>query len=319
MSIRNILLGAGLLLLALTGCRPRVTISYTKPAQVDLKGIKRIAVGGVLGPVAHIPESVIIKTDLESAIYNSGRFELVEKKLTADSLTRIGFVYNALFDETSASKLAKTIPDSVLVFAIITDYQEGTKVDTASDGTKYRTNFVDIYGEFQMIESETGHLIATKRLRGYASEQIQLSNSLLLNAVNTVGSYQQIHTAAQAQIANEFIKMIVPYPASDTVKLAKGRPESQTGGRYIAANNWDAAIQTLEGGLAAYPNDHQIMYNLGIAYQYTYQFDKAVPMLEKAYATGGKKMYVRQLESCKQMQAEQARLQQQLIDNPIKN
>lgn len=319
MSLRNILLGAGLFLLAATGCKPRVDITYIKPAQVDLKGVKRLAVGGVLGPATRAPEAILIKEDLESAIQSSGRFELVDRQLTVDSLTRVGFVYNALFDETSASKLAKTIPDSVLVFAIITDYQEGSRVDTASDGTKYRTNFVDIYGQFQMIESETGRLIATKRLRGYASEQIQLSSSLLLNAVNTVSAYQQIHIEARAQIASEFIKMIAPYPATDTVKLAKGAPESKMGARYIAANNWEEAIRTLEGALAQYPDDHKIMYNLGVAYQYTYQFDKAIPMLEKAYASSGKRMYARQLESCRQLQAEQARLQQQLIDNPIKN
>jgi hypothetical protein len=312
MSFRNTLLSAGFLLLALTGCRPRIDISYTKPAQVDLFGVKRLAVGGVLGTLNHIPESILIKEDLESAIANSGRFELVDKKLTLDSLTRIGFVYKDLVDEASASALAKTVPDAVLVFAVITDYEEGSRVETASDGSKYRNTFVDIYGQFQMIDGSTGRLIATKRLRGYANEESQITKSLLANVINTVGDYRAIHNRARAQIANQFVTMISPYPATDTVKLMKGTPETQTGVRYIKANNWEAAVQTLEGAVAKNPADHKAMYDLGVAYQYTYQFDKAIPMLEKAYTTGGKRLYVRQLESCKQMQDEQARLQAQL-------
>jgi tetratricopeptide (TPR) repeat protein len=312
MSFRNTLLCSALLFLTLAGCRPRVNITYTKPAQVDLFGIKRLAVGGVLGPVTRVPESILIKEDLESAIASSGRFELVEKKLTADSLTRIGFVYNALFNETSASRLAKTIPDSVLVFAVITDYEQGSTIETTSDGKKYRNTFVEIYGQFQLVESETGRLLATKRLRGYANEESQITASLLANAINQAIDYSEIHNRARAQIADQFIKMIAPYPATDTVKLMKGTTESKAGARYIAANNWSAAIQALEAASAKSPTDHKVMYNLGVSYQYTYQFDKAIPMLEKAYATGGKRLYARQLESCRRLQDEQVRLQAQL-------
>ncbi len=65
MSLRHMLLGSSLMLLALTGCKPKVNITYTKPAQVDLKGIKRLAVGGVLMPAARLPSAVLLKEDME--------------------------------------------------------------------------------------------------------------------------------------------------------------------------------------------------------------------------------------------------------------
>jgi hypothetical protein len=314
MLFRNMLLGSAFVLMALAGCKPKVDITYLKPAQVDLKGIKRLAVGGVLMPAARIPSAILLKEDMENAIYNSGRFELVEKQLTADSLTRVGFVFNSLFDETSASKMAKTIPDSVIVFAVITNYQDGSKVETDSNGNKYRVNFVDIEGQFQMIESETGRLVATKWLRGYASDRTEITSSLLANVVNNVSSFQYIHDNARADITGQFIRMISPYPVTDRIKMAKDKsiPEVQMGARLIVAGNWAEAIRTLEGARAKYPEDPEVLFNLGVAYQYNFEFDKAIPTLEKAYSIKGKKMYLRQLESCKQLQYDQARLQDQL-------
>src|SRR6188508_949823 len=103
----ELLLGA--LAGALTACTHTIDIRYTRPAEVNLREIKQIAIGEISGEGA-----AALEGDLGEAIFNSGRFTLLDRRHTQDILQEISFSASGLVDETTAARVGKLFGASAL-------------------------------------------------------------------------------------------------------------------------------------------------------------------------------------------------------------
>jgi tetratricopeptide (TPR) repeat protein len=295
----------------LSACTPKLRIPYWRPAEVNLKSITNIAVGGVYGPGS--PE---IEAELQQAIFDGGRFQLVDSAHTQQVLSELAFQNTGLVDSSQASALGKQFGAAALIFAQTTTYDVQEKLDKnvykddkgVSHTTWTRDAWATVETSFQVIDCETGKILAIKKL--------QAKSHASLSATDEQPGYIDpgpLYTDARAQVVSSFMKVIAPYQDYAVVKLYKDKnvPQLDVGIRYAKTGAWDAAIKEFEAAYAAYPASDKAMYDLGVAYTYTWQFDKALPLLEKAYATSPKGAYEVEIANCKRLWEERKKLESQ--------
>ena len=121
--MRRFLVGSAMMLLSLMGCAYKtVQVNYMRPAEINLKGINQIAIGGVYGPGPYEVAAASMKGQLEEAIVSSGRFTLVDRSRTQQVLGELALVNSGLFDSSKAPQLGKLLPASIFIYATVTRY-----------------------------------------------------------------------------------------------------------------------------------------------------------------------------------------------------
>lgn len=319
--MRNVLLVGGAIALGFLGaCTPKVSVNYMRPAEVNLKGINQIAIGGIWGGPQYGVAAQSMKGQLEEAIFNSGRFKLVDRSNTSKVIGEIALSQSGFMETSSAPKLGQLLPASVLVFGSITKYNVGEKVERSANpsrveenGTKHwnytRTAWADVEVNFQVIYCETGEILAVKTVRAHREDYRTEEDNPTPAYINT----DPLLDSARYEVVERFMKVIAPYQDTAIVRLQKDKkvPQMAQGINYIKAGSWNEAIKTLEEAYAAYPSNPKVIYNLGICYEYTYQFDRAEELFNKAYGIKPNGAYKAELENNRRMKAEYIKLQQQ--------
>lgn len=304
--------GALLLLAVLAACNPAIRVPYQRPAKINLRGVNQIAIGGIYGQGGDV-----LYTDLGQAIFNSNRFQLVDRQNTERLLAEIAFQNSGFVSESQTAQVGKLFGAGALIFINISNYTAADRVEktnsyTDSNGVAHtdwrRTSWGVVEAGFQVIDCETGRVLAIENLKGYYEEY--------LTATDQQPGYSDpnnLLSRARADIVGQFIRVIAPYEDYALIKFAKDRdiPQFEAGIRAIQTGNWGEGIRQFEAAYAAYPSDPRAMYNLGVAYEYTWQFDRALPLLEKAYQTKAKGVYLREIDNCKRLAAERAALEAQ--------
>jgi tetratricopeptide (TPR) repeat protein len=317
--MRRFVIGSALVLLGLMGCAYKtVRVNYMRPAEINLKGVKQIAIGGVYGPGPYEIAASTMKGQLEEAIINSGRFTLVDRSRTQQALAELALVNSGLFDSSKAPQLGKLLPASIFIYATVNRYDTDTRVDREerknSDGTVYyrytRTSWAEAEASFQVIDCETGVILAVKTLRGRDQEVYGEDN----NPNPRYADYNPLLDSARNNVISSFMKVIAPYQDTASVRFAKQKkvPQIEQGIAQVRIGDWASAITTFEAAYAAYPNDPHVIYNLGLSYEYTFQFDRAEEMFKKAYGLQPKNaIYKNEIENCRRLRAEYEKLQAQ--------
>jgi tetratricopeptide (TPR) repeat protein len=315
--MRKLFLGA-LLLLNLMGCAYKtINVNYMRPAEINLKGHTQIAIGGVYGAGPYDPAAATTKAKLQELIFNSGRFQLVDPSKMSQILGQLAITNSGLFDMSKAPELGKLLPATIFIYAQVLRYDANTRVDRnerkRDDGSVYynyvRTSWAEVEISFQVIDCETGVLLAVKTLRDRYEQTTNADD----NPNPPYIDYPPLLEYAHNNILNAFMKVIAPYQDTAAVRFAKNKkvPQVTQGIDKIKVGDWAGAIQSFEAAYAAYPSDPTVMYNLGLAYEYTFQFDRAEELFKKAYAAKPKGPYKSEIENCRQRKSEYEKLQAQ--------
>jgi Curli production assembly/transport component CsgG/Tetratricopeptide repeat len=317
--MRRFLVGSALMLLSLMGCAYKtIQVNYMRPAEVNLKGIKQIAIGGVYGYGPYEVAASSMKGQLEESIFNSGRFTLVDRSRTQQVLGELALVNSGIFDTSKAPQLGKLLPASIFIYATVNRDDTGTRVDRSeqktSEGNVYyrytRTSWGETEVSFQVIDCETGVILAVKTLRGRAEDIYSEDN----NSNPRYADYNPLLDNARNKVIAAFMKVIAPYEDTANVRFAKQKkvPQVEQGIGLVRVGDWAGSIQAFEAAYAAYPNDSRVIYNLGLSYEYTFQFARAEEMFTKAYKLEPKNStYKNEIENCRRLRAEYEKLQAQ--------
>jgi tetratricopeptide (TPR) repeat protein len=317
--MRRFLLGSALMLMSLAGCAYKtIQVNYMRPAEINLKGVNQIAIGGVYGPGPYEVAAARMKGQLEEAIVNSGRFKLVDSSKTAQVIGQLALFNSGLYDTSKAPELGKLLPASIFVYATITKYDTGTRIDreekkTAEGAVYYRytrTSWAEMETSFQVIDCETGTILSVKNLTHREQDVYGEDN----NPNPREADYNYLLDCDRTWIVGAFMKVIAPYQDTAAVRFAKQKkiPQVEQGIGQVRIGDWTGAITTFEAGYAAYPNDALVVYDLGLAYEYTYQFDRAEELFKKAYGMQPKNSTFRnEIENCRRLRTEYQKLQAQ--------
>jgi len=95
------------------------------------------------------------------------------------------------------------------------------------------------------------------------------------------------------QLVDEFVGQLLPHEVRFEVKLAT-KPKaklSKTALKFLQAGDYDKAIELFREGLESKPDDHEALYDLGLAYEITGKLDEARKCYDRAYGLKDKSMY----------------------------
>lgn len=305
----------------------KVRVPVMRPAEINLRGKTELVIGSIYGP-----DHYELTNILKDAISSSGRFKLVDRQNLDKVMAELQLSQSDLADGESRKKLGKLMTGSIMLIGNVeqSDYQEtvDTKKDTCTKTedkktVKYpctkitRRGTAKVVTNFDVIDVETGENLKPKRL------------TCQKNAVRreTDGNPPRIDgdsmvDQCRREVVAEFMKAIAPWhDYVDAPFLKDGDiPMLEMGINYAQRGEWDEAIKKFreaveltnkQPGLAAdvVAKGH---WNLGLSYQYTFQFEKAREEVKRAFDMTGNKDFLRELDNIKRLEAEQAKLQEQL-------
>ncbi len=125
--------------------------------------------------------------------------------------------------------------------------------------------------------------------------------------------------AARRKIVRRYLLRVTPREEYVQVKLFKDGdfPELHAGNGLARTGSWDGALERYHGALERMTGElaatrYKALFNIGVALEYSNQFDAAVKFLQEAYALEQDELILREIESVGAREEEYARLMEQV-------
>ena len=315
-------------------CGPAmINVPVHKPAQIDISGIRNIAVVDFNGPreSGSLASSVLTTTLVQNGFYKVFERDRIAQILQEHQLAQAGVV-----DESTARQVGQLLGVDALIFGQVISYdvepdEVGTEKVEKKVGTgqyqivtkgnkkvreeikktvivdqEYRIRRGTVSVAFRTVNIETGQLLASKEsTESYDSGKI-------VEGRGTLKPRDAILNDLLTTITRSFARMISPHVVDEKLALEGGKGHLKTGLQYAKNGLWREAQNSFEMSVAAEPSNPSAYYNLGLAFEVAGEFDKAEKCFQKAIALKNKDLYFRALANLKKFKAEQEKLRQQL-------
>lgn len=294
-----------------------VSVPVTRPSEVNLIKYKNVCVGEFgghrVGRNLHI--------ELTNALIGSGKVNVLDHQaldrlLFENELTLAGLILRENSDKlTKLLGAAAIISGRVLTYDFDQDVQKGSPYadkngKTHHDFVKVGTAKVKI--NFKITDLTNGQIIFSRNFE----RTVVGKNSATDEYPPDVKAEEQF-SIARENIVREFTRCILPYTERINVEFLTDSdlPELEQGVELIRRGAWEDGIARFLLCARAVRNNETLAkayYDLGLAYQYTYTFDKAHEAFSKACALVNEQRYFTAATRCRIMEEEQRRLEYQL-------
>jgi tetratricopeptide (TPR) repeat protein len=317
---------AGCMFLAfmlLSGCATQsLNLTVTRPAEVNLKGFEKIAIGDIADQQGEVStHSMDISDRITSVLFESQRFEVMDRQHIGTLLKEHNLTASGLVNEKTAAEIGEFIGAAVFVFGRIqTDkYDEEVGKDDAwtdRNGnyrqTFWRRGLYQLTVHVSLVDLKTSKILAIKDL----SAAFKSSTSADKQTPEKI-NVDDLYTKCVEQIANDFMKTIAPYQVTVVAKFITDSkvPELAQAIAHFKADDFETGISLLESttekdGLET-TQKAKAYYNLGLAQMYSGLNDEAVENLQKAISLEPKSMYTNALAQAKREKENADKLKQQ--------
>ena len=327
--IKNLLRVLSLAVLA-TGCSAtRISVPRMAPAEIDVGGYKRLAIGGVSGRGGDQ-----VSAELTRAIFATQRFEVLDRQNLAQLTKEQDFQISGRVSDDSAVSIGQMIGAAALLVGDIMNYSYDENVSQATvDCTEQaekgkrpppkktcidyeRTARAQVTVSLKVLDTESGKILAAKTLDAGDSRQAKTRDTL----PGSFNAADQMLAGCVKNIADTFAKVIAPHTVQVGVELADDGdlPELEAGNNYAKLGNWtkalgeyNAAAQRLEGGDFSKGDQAKVYYNLGVGYGYSGDLDRGIAELERSYALAPEDRTAGEIAKLKQFKLDDAELAKQ--------
>ena len=304
-----------------------VEVSVLRPAEINLKGKKELVIGEISGQQAKKMNAYV-----KQKAVNSGYFKVIDRKHLDEVMAELKLSTSDLVDSGSRIKLGKLMTGSVLIMGNILDYsyrEERTK--KTHECTKlvnnklykykcisyYRKGTAVVRASFDVIDIETGETLRSKTLeskrykstRATDKQAPKIDRNLLLDT-------------CMQKIASKLMRSIAPWEEVVTANFKKNGdlPMMEVGISYAQAGLWDDALEQFKSAVDVADTNPDISpkvaalahWNLGLAYEYTGQFDEAETSIKKAFAISTDADYLQELQNIEKLKSDHKKLGEQL-------
>ncbi len=323
------------------GCASnKATLKVMSPAEVNIQGIRRLAVLDFRGP-EHSGQAVASK--LITKLWESNFYTLVERSELQQILDEHALSVNGMVDVTTAVEAGKLLGVDAIVLGEVIQYQ-------VEDTREFRKVKKKVWtGEYE--RDAEGNIIYEKTLFGGKVKKKKYKEVLVTEEVVTrdgtvtIGwrlvdvrtgeiraakqvshSYHRSAVTGEAKLpargevlnqlldecVDDIVKMLVPHEVQVTVQFETGTEAVNRGIELAKSGLWDKAVAQWQTAVQANPGDPSGWYNLGIGYEALLQLDKAEKAFDRAVSLKPKKLYIQALKRVRERKTEMQRLQQQL-------
>jgi len=298
------------------------TVSYiipiTKPAEVNLKKFKKIAIGKITGRGAEN-----FADELTQALFNCDRFEVLDRQNVDRIMKEHHFDVTGVVDGTTAAELGKFIGAAALIFGRVSLYKYSEKV-VYSDSKDYKTGRVTRYyyriGEakvtanLRVTDLTTGKILAVKNIAKELTAKSRASKG-------TPAEIDKDALLAQTReaVITRFMKMIAPYQVNLKVKFLvdSKMPELGRGVNLAKAGELKEAADVFKEAIKKYTGNPELKidkahYDLGNILVLMNEYKEGIKELKKAIKINPKqRTYQDTVSWAKNRQKEYKKLLQQ--------
>ncbi|MBU4185838.1 MAG: tetratricopeptide repeat protein [Proteobacteria bacterium] len=318
-------------MLSMCGCAAttKVMVPVTRPAEIDLRGIDKIAIGEIQGKGGREIEDL-----LTTRLFESGKFEVLDRQNLERLMKEHRLKFTGIIDSSTAVKLGKMIGAATLVFGNVPMHKADNKVtysawkdrEGGSHRTYYNTVTAKVKASFKVVGLRTGKIVAAKTIYETVERQNKTND-----AVPEAPDADEALNDATNKVVERFMKMICPYQDYVAIEFERKKelPELAEGIIYARTGEWDLAEKKFKQAVDKMPTSPEAHYNLGVAYEHQYKFRKAEEALREAIrlstiqsSSGGlagfteslkksSEKYSREIENVKRLENEWKKLNEQ--------
>jgi tetratricopeptide (TPR) repeat protein len=301
-----------LLVLVVTGCATRKAfVSITRPAEINLKGIKRIAVDKINGNIGQRLADLITV-----ALFKSDHFEVVDRENTDKIIKEYQLNIGGVIDENTAVQMGKVLGVSALICGNSSmDYKHSTwtKKEHDYEGYAYTVYYLKQIAKidtvFRIVDLTTGKILVARMVTKEATNSDFSRNGWPQGMNKDI----LIKTALDKTV-NSFMRIIAPYSYRIEIEFARSKSsEGKSGINFAKAGLWKDAIKQFESATKRTPNDSRAWYNLGLAYEYNNIFDKAIEAFKKSNELRPSYKNMLEIDNIKRMKSDKEKLKEQRV------
>ncbi|MBS2022869.1 MAG: tetratricopeptide repeat protein [Deltaproteobacteria bacterium] len=326
-SLATRLSGLAVLGLSLACGTVTVRVPVMRPAEINMAAYRTVAIGQI-SQHGYGGNSGQLAGMVEQALFDSGRFDVLDRTHMDQVMRELRLSASDLADSSKAAQLGKLVTAGALVYGEADDrYTENTKEDKYQDKDKNNHITYTIRGEaliratFKITDVSTGKLLITKTYEERRSDQ----NSATDKRPEGLDKERMFQGARQA-IVERFMKAIAPHKEFANANFQKDGdiPQLEGGIGYAERGDWKKAQDTFQAAISAAENNAKIgsktlakaYFNLGLAFEYAGDYDKAQKMIEKASDLSNDPDYLHEIDNVRQLQADQKKLAEQAQPPP---
>lgn len=304
-----------------------VKVPVMRPAEINLKGKNELVVGQISGRKAEKMSAYV-----KQKAVDSGYFKVIDRKHLDRVMAELKLSTSDLVDNNSKNKLGKLMTGSILIMGNILDYNytenmsRETRECTRTIKKKeykykcthyYRKGTAVVRASFDIVDIETGETLRSKALEGRQNGATRATNEQPAR----IDSNFLLDTCMK-KVASNLIRAIAPWKDVVTANFKKDGdlPMMEAGISYAQAGLWNDALLQFKSAVEMADTNADISpkvaamayWNLGLAYEYTAQFEDAETSIKKAFALSSDANYLRELKNIEKLKSENKRLREQL-------
>ena len=310
-------LGAGLLCACGTVA---VRVPVMKPAEINMAPYQSVAVGEMTGS-GNRP----MTDSLEEALVNSNRFTVVDRQHMASVMRELHLSSSDLADPNAAAKLGRVVTAGALIFGDVQNsYREQPDETRYKDEKGVRHTWYSLKGEayvratFRIVDVTTGRLIIAKTY-----EERRDDTNRALDKRPEVIDRISLENAARRAVVERFMRAVVPHQEymlanfqkdSDIPQLEGGIGWAERGDWKKAQSTFNDAAQEAERNVKLKAGQIAKCYwNLGLAYEYAGDYEKAEATVNKAYTLSNDREMLAEIDNIHRLQADAKKLAEQTV------
>lgn len=309
-------------LLGVSGCGTmNIPMQVTHPAEINMTPYKQIALSDIGGNMGRS-----FSDNLKNLLVESGRFQVVERSRLDQIMKELNLSQSDLTDETNRTKLGKLMTASAMIAGHTeSSYDEKMTYENATCGSKdkkypcknyYLTGVFKTSGSIDVIDIQTGQIIKNKTL----NNKCEVTHSAT-DAKPELIDKDALASTCLTQNLEVFMKAISPW--TEVVQapfqtdkaipdLEQGATKAKMGDLNEAATIFANAAKAAEGNAAIKPQSiAKAYFNLGLCYEYTDEFDKAIEAFKKAYSIDSNDIFLKEKSHAETLKRERSKLAEQ--------
>lgn len=291
-------LAAWCLLPLACGCSTTATLTTLRPAELDVRGVSRIAVLDFTGPS---DLSLIARTTIISQLQGTHLYRTVDAaELQRATIAPLYDTQGRVHVPVALEAAAQLQLDAVLL-GRISRRRDGV-YDMGSATLQIGDPKVTVLCEFELLDVRAGLVLA--RGETEATYQGELSSDRASDSAEP-----KVLQSLVASSAGKVVAKIAPHPVTIDVELATatfgpGAGSVLAGNKFARAGQWAEAKQQWQVAVSENGNSDAALYNLGLAHEASGDLAQARQMYEAAARIADKERYRQSLARVEATQRE---------------
>jgi len=283
LSLRLPLAALSLTSILSVGCGTSITVTRLAPAEVNLAGIKRIAITKIEGP-----DGESFATMVSQRILDSKRYEVVERAEMDKIAAEHRGALDAAFEQNQGVEIGKLLPAAALVAGKVNEAKADDRVNSRSDTcTRYEAGKLVRYPCTRYTRTAKARFVTNVRVFDTNTSKVLVTRRLVAErkkeTTSTDGDPDNVDTDAlldqcRNEVADAFFKMIAPHPVQERVALQEdgALPELKQGNEYLKRSDPGTAVEFFARAVAKADANPSLKPEVRGRAHYSYGLGKAM-------------------------------------------